>query len=364
MKKAVLLAAAALSLVACGKTYLDEPVAQNSIGFNTWNDVMTKAAKTVFAADDEFDVFGFKWNSEPSATATVFDDVDVKYDGTSWSYSPLRFWDSNYANYTFFAAYPKDQLQLTTSPAQTGLFVSKELAYNGEDEVLLVAQKKDVVRDDYGKDVQLKFKHVGSLVDIKVKKHSDIAAAKVEVTSIALSGIQTKGKFTVASYDATSKNPVGKEVSSVAGLGWELAATPVLNDNTAETYKKANAATLNASAGAGIDNAAVLFSNLVLMPQTLGTTDGSPMITISYKITTGESGSEDVITFENKPIFFGEFDKSEEGESEKANKDPRISAWMPGVHYTYYITINANAITFTASIDSWNEETGHYYLVK
>lgn len=88
------------------------------------------------------------------------------------------------------------------------------------------------------------------------------------------------------------------------------------------------------------------------------------MITISYKITTGESGSEDVITFENKPIFFGEFDKSEEGESEKANKDPRISAWMPGVHYTYYITINANAITFTASIDSWNEETGHYYLVK
>ena len=266
------------------------------------------------------------------------------------------------STYSDFAAYPKDQL--TTKPAQTGLFVSKELTYNGTDEVLLVAQKKDVEKANYNNKVELMFKHVGSLVDIKVKKHSDIAAAKVEVTSIALSGIQTKGKFTVASYDATSKNPVGKEVSSVAGLGWELAATPVLNDNTAETYKKANAATLNASAGAGIDNAAVLFSNLVLMPQTLGTTDGSPMITISYKITTGESGSEDVITFEDKPIFFGEFDKSEEGDSEKANKDPRISAWMPGVHYTYYITINANAITFTASIDSWNEETGHYYLVK
>lgn len=362
MKKAVLFAAAALSLVACGKTYLDEPVAQNSIGFNTWNDVMTKAAKTVFAADDEFDVFGFKWNSEPSATATVFDDVDVKYDGTTWSYSPLRFWDSNYDNYTFFAAYPKDQLK--TKPAQTGLFVSNELTYNGKDEVLLVAQKKDVVKGDYGKDVQLKFKHVGSLVDIKVKKHSDIAAAKVEVTSIALSGIQTKGKFTVASYDATSKNPVGKEVSSVAGLGWELATTPVLNDETASTYKKTDVATLNASEGVGTDNAATLLSDLVLMPQTLGTTDGSPMITISYKITTGESGSEDVITFEDKPIFFGEFDKSEDGDSEKANKDPRISAWMPGVHYTYYITINANAITFTASIDSWNEETGHYYLVK
>ena len=348
MKKAVLLAAAALSLVACGKTYLDEPVAQNSIGFNTWNDVMTKAAKTVFAADDEFDVFGFKWNSEPSATATVFDDVDVKYDGTSWSYSPLRFWDSNYDNYTFFAAYPKDQL--TTKPAQTGLFVSNELTYNGKDEVLLVAQKKDVVKGDYGKDVQLKFKHVGSLVDIKVKKHSDIAAAKVEVTSIALSGIKTTGTFTVGSYDSNN-NPVGT---------W----APTSTTNTAvDPYVSNATVTLAKDNGVGTTNAAALLSNLVLMPQDLAKTEG-PKITISYKITTGESGSEDVITFEDKPIFFGEFDKSEEGDSEKANKDPRISAWMPGVHYTYYITINANAITFTASIDSWNEETGHYYLVK
>lgn len=348
MKKAVFLATAALSLVACGKTYLDEPVAQNSIGFNTWNDVMTKAVKTEFAANDEFDVFGFKWNSEPSATATVFDDVDVKYDGTSWSYSPLRFWDSNYANYTFFAAYPKDQL--TTKPAQTGLFVSKELAYNGKDEVLLVAQKKDVVKDDYGKDVQLKFKHVGSLVDIKVKKHSDITAAKVEVTSIALSGIKTTGTFTVENYDSDN-NPVG----TWASTSTTNAAEAPFVSNTTVTLAKDN--------GVGTTNAAGLLSNLVLMPQNLAKTEG-PKITISYTITTGESGSEDVITFENKDIFFGEFDKSEEGESEKANKDPRISAWMPGVHYTYYITINANAITFTASIDSWNEETGHYYLVK
>lgn len=348
MKKAVFLATAALSLVACGKTYLDEPVAQNPIGFNTWNDVMTKAVKTEFAANDEFDVFGFKWNSEPSATATVFDDVDVKYDGTSWSYSPLRFWDSNYANYTFFAAYPKDQL--TTKPAQTGLFVSKELTYNGTDEVLLVAQKKDVVKDDYGKDVQLKFKHVGSLVDIKVKKHSDITAAKVEVTSIELSGIKTTGIFTVGSYDSNS-NPVGT---------W----APTSTTNTAvDPFVSNTTVTLAKDNGVGTTNAAGLLSNLVLMPQNLAKTEG-PKITISYTITTGESGSEDVITFENKDIFFGEFDKSEEGESEKANKDPRISAWMPGVHYTYYITINANAITFTASIDSWNEETGHYYLVK
>ena len=359
MKKVVILAAAALTLASCAKTYELQETAQSQIGFSTWNDAMTKAAKTGFVANDEFDVFGYKSNSA-SDMATVFDGVDVKYDGTDWSYSPLRFWDNNYASYTFFAAYPKDQL--TTAPAQTGLFVSKELTYNGSNEVLLVAQKKDVAKANYNNEVELKFKHVGSLVDIKVKKHTDIAAAKVEVTSIALSGIQTKGKYTVASYDATSKNPVGKTVSGAADLGWEPASTPVLNSDAAP-YKNTTTVTLAKNAGVGTDNAEDLLSNLVLMPQVLAK-DGGPQITISYKIITGEDATEETITFTDKSFFFGQFDKSDPDPTDKDNTDPRISAWMPGVHYTYYITINANAIIFTASIDTWSAETGHYYLVK
>ncbi len=352
MKKVVILAAAALTLVACAKTYELQETAQPKIGFGTWNDVMTKAAWTTFVANNEFDVFGYKWNSDSDKT-TVFDDVDVKYDGTKWSYSPLRFWDANYEHYTFFAAFPKDQL--TTKPAQTGLFVSNELTYDGYNEVLLVAQKNVVDRNAQNKydieNVQLNFKHVGSLVDIKVKKHSDIESAKVEVTSIAVSGIKTTGAFTVSSYDA-SNNPVGS---------W--AATSAVNDATVAPYLSNSTVTLAKNAGVGTANASSLLTDLVLMPQSLAT-DGGPKITISYKITTGEDATADEITFSDKSFYFGQFDKSEEGESEKANKEnDRISAWMPGVHYTYYITINANAITFTASIDDWSTETGHYYLI-
>jgi len=347
MKKVVILAAAALTLASCAKTYELQETAQSQIGFNTWNDAMTKAAKTDFVANDEFDVFGYKWNNA-SDKATVFDGVDVKYDGSDWNYSPLRFWDNNYASYTFFAAYPKDQL--TTAPAQTGLFVSNELTYNGSNEVLLVAQKKDVAKAAYGNDVQLKFKHVGSLVDIKVKKHTDIAAAKVEVTSIALSGIKTTGAFTVSEYDGDN-NPVGT---------W--AATSAVNDATVAPYLSNSTVTLAKNAGVGTANASNLLTNLVLMPQSLAK-DGGPQITISYKIITGEGATEDTITFTDKSFFFGQFDKSDPDPTDKDNTDPRISAWMPGVHYTYYITINANAITFTASIDTWSAETGHYYLV-
>ena len=358
MKKVVILAAAALTLAACAKTYELQETAQPTIGFSTWNDVMTKAAKTGFVANDEFDVFGFKWNSD-SEKATVFDDVDVKYDGTNWSYSPLRFWDANYGHYTFFAAYPKDKL--TTKPAQTGLFVSEQLTYDGQQEVLLVAQKKQVDRNDQGKyatgDVALVFKHVGSLVDIKVKKHAEIESAQVDVTAFALSGIKTTGSFAVSSYDSNN-DPVG-EWTPTSAANAEKAAS------ASSTYKISSTVSLAKEGGVGTANAANLLTGLVLMPQALATNEG-PKITISYTITTGDGATEDEVTFENVPVYFGMFDKSETGESEKANdEDDRIAAWQPGYHYTYYITINANAITFTASIDSWKttDATGHYYLI-
>ena len=358
MKKVVILAAAALTLASCAKTYELQETAQPQIGFGTWNDVMTKAVKTSFANNDIIKVSGFKWNDDTDETK-VFDNVDVTYksEGNKWEYSPLRFWDANFAHYTFFSAFPK--ANLNTALGQDGTFTSKELIYNGTDEVLLVAQKNVVDRNAQNKydieNVQLNFKHVGSLVDIKVKKHTDIAAAKVEVTSIALSGIKTTGAFTVSEYDGDN-NPVGTwaPTSAVNAENAASAATP---------YKNASTVTLDKNAGVGTANAKDLLSNLVLMPQVLAK-DGGPQITISYKIITGEDATEETITFTDKSFFFGQFDKSDPDPTDKDNTDPRISAWMPGVHYTYYITINANAIIFTASIDTWSAETGHYYLVK
>lgn len=361
MKKIMILAVAAVALVACSRTFETHQVEGQSIGFGTWAETMTKAPKTAFAENDEFDVFGFKWNAGPADQTTVFNGDDVKFDGTSWSYSPIRFWDKNFDNYTFFASFPKNQL--ATAPAQTGLFVSNDLTYDGTTEKLLVAQKKDVAKASYGNTVALVFKHAGALVDIKFKKHTELEKAQVAITSITLSGIQTAGKYTVASYDG-SNNPVGKTVSDVAGLGWEPASTPVLNANEAP-YINSSTVTLNVDAGVGTSNAADLISNLVVMPQVLGKTSG-PKITVNYSITTDPGGTtEEVFSYTDNEIYFGEFDSSDPDPSDKDNTDPRVATWMPGTHYTYYITINANAIEFSASIDPWTttEITGHYYLI-
>lgn len=366
IKHLLILAAVSGMAMSCATNFEETPTQGHEIGFGIWSDVLTKGPKSDFEVDDEFDVFGFKWNAGPSDQANVFDGVDVKFDGTNWNYSPRRFWDSNFDNYTFFAAYPKDQL--ATAPVQTGLFVSNSLTYDGNTEKLLIAQQKNVAKANYGSPVPLVFKHTASLIDIKVKKHSDIADAKVVVNNIHIGGVKTTGTYTVASYDSEHDyNPVGATVSGTAGLGWT--STETVNADNAP-YVKPTSTVLGYSVGAGTANAADLITNLVVMPQLLGSSSG-PTITINYSIVSGYVDNEQVehdvetITFAPAAFYIGGFDISDPDPSDKSNDGTKIPAWMPGVHYTYYITINANVITFTASIAGWDNYTndGHYYLV-
>ena len=355
MKKILFIAAVALAAAACSKTYSVGPDSQKGIGFSTWNDVLTKAPMTGFANGDVIEVFGFK-----GTNTSVFEAQEVSFDGAKWSYSPLRYWDTNEDSYTFFAVYPKDVLASGTY-ALDGKFKTIERSFNGQTENLLVAQKKNVVKANYG-EVPLLFKHAASLVDIKVKKHSDIEDAKVVVNSIALSGIKVAGSYEVASYDSNN-NPVGATVSGVEGLGW----TPGSAVNAdAAPYKKTDATTLTYGAGVGTDNAAELISSLVVMPQAFSTTSG-PAITINYSIVSGSAtlGDLETITYTPEAIYIGSFDTTDPDPTPQTNEDSVISAWKPGVHYTYYITINTNAITFSASVDDWAEETSAlHYIVK
>lgn len=190
---------------------------------------------------------------------------------------------------------------------------------------------------------------MGALVDIKVKKHTDIASAELVVTSIALDNIQTKGKFTVASYDG-SNNPVG-----TAGVnGWELAATPVTDSYDESDGEGASLPTLAASTGTTTGTAGELINSLVVMPQAL---DGTQTLTITYTL---EDESGIVNTYAPAAIGLDKFDNTDN----KSNASTFITAWQPGYHYTLYVTINANAIEFSASIADWDVTTdGFHYLL-
>ncbi len=357
MKKAVLLAAAALSLVACGKTYLDEPVAQNSIGFNTWTNNLTKArvqGSNEFTDGDTFAVYGYKSMSDNTGANTVFNGVTVKTtDGTTWTYDTPRFWDSNYDKYTFFAVSPASAVTGGTVDAQTGEITSASFTFDGKNNDILVADKKEVVKGDGPTffngfaTVPLQFNHVASLVDIKIKKAPAFHSATVSVTAFKLSNIENKGAFSV--NDAyTDSHPVA--TWSSLGTGEYLPADGVLPLTIDEDT---NFPSENAAAASDI------IKSLIVKPQDFVASNGTDpqKITLSYKIAVGDESIE----YNDKNLYLADFDVVDDADQ----NDTKIGSWEPGKHYTLYITIGANAISFSASISNWTPaDNGYHYLVK
>lgn len=341
MKRYILIAAAlVLATVSCSKVYDATPVNHDvPIGFGTWAEFLTKArtaGSSEFVTGDDFDVYGFKTIN--SANTTVFDGDDVSYDGTDWTYTGLRFWDPNATSYTFYAASPAGKI--ASADAQTGEFTSSSIAFAGNDNDVLVADKKVVAKADFGNDVSISFNHIASLVDFKVKKHAEIASATVAVTSFQLNNIDDVGTFSVS--DAyTSNHPV---------VTWNPTARGAYSNTSGVT----SVATLPNNVGT--DGSDFLINHLVAMPQTFRTDANIQTVTIEYSITSGGDTITNTATFNLKT-----FDNVDD----KDNEDTLIGGWEGGKHYTFYITINANAIVFTASITDWvTPNNGYHYLVQ
>ena len=341
MKKIMIFAVAALTLAACSKTFDHNKVASegNAIGFGTWTETLTKARTAgtgTFVNGDDFDVYGFKTIN--AANTTVFNGDDVSYDGTDWTYTGLRFWDPNASSYTFYAASPAGKI--ASADAQTGEFTSSSIAFAGNDNDVLVADKMVVAKADFNNPVNLTFNHIASLVDFKVKKHAEIAAATVAITSFQISNIDNVGTFSVS--DAyTSTHPV---------VTWN----PTDRGAYSNTSGVTSVATLPDDIGT--DGSDFLINHLVAMPQTFRTDANIQTVTIEYSITSGGDTIDNTATFNLKT-----FDNVDD----KDNEDTLIGGWEGGKHYTFYITINANAIVFTVSITDWvTPNSGYHYLLQ
>ena len=342
MKKyLIFVLAAAIAAVSCSKTFEVEPASGTTIGFGTWANVLTKArtaGSSTFANGDDFNVYGFKTIS--AANTTVFDGDVVSYDGTDWTYSGLRFWDPNASSYTFYAVSPAGLI--ASADAQTGAFTSSSITFAGNDNDVLVADKMVVANAAFNNPVNLSFNHIASLVDFKVKKHAEIAAATVAITSFQISNIDNTGTFSVADTYATSNHP---------DVTWNATARGTYSNTSGVT----SVATLPSNVST--DGSDFLINHLIAMPQTFRTAEYKQTVTIEYTITSGGDTITNTATFDLKT-----FDNVDD----KDNEDTIIGGWDGGKHYTFYITINANAIVFSASIAPWKttDATGYNYLVQ
>lgn len=391
MKKLLIFAVAAITLASCSHTFEVKHHEGSAIGFGTWSNVLTRAISdprtagtSSFGVGDSFAVYGYKSASDESGKATVFDDdaVEMTAAGTpgTWTYSPLRFWDSNYDKYTFFAISPSSVGTAATVDPQTGaVSTSGSISFEGNNVAsdVLVADKKTVLKAAYNSQVELVFNHIAALVDFKVSKAPNLADATVKVTAFSLSNIENAGTFSVSSayngsvYGASPSglNPIvtwstgnatgtygpGDGVNTVTlGTGLEIAQNDAFTNFDGTDNGEPAAA-----------KATYVINNLIVKPQPLtAPTDETnfaetkPKLSITYTITTGSGTSESTTEYTSQ-LWLSKFDLV----NDNAQNDTPVGSWATGKHYVFYITLDANPIVFGATITDWTVVNGYHYLV-
>lgn len=414
MKKLLIIAAAALLAAACAKTYEVKETTTPAIGFGTWTEQLTKAVAdptnprvqgtSYFRSGDGIVVYGSKTTG--TTPTTVFNGVDVvataeggdPVAATTWDYNSHRFWDTGADYYTFFAVSPKEKLATTTTTATDGAFTTSALSFTGATNDFLVANRVKVEKgtgtsstyfNNYGT-VALHFNHAASLVDIHVKKAPSLSDAAVKVSAFSLGNVNKTGVLTLASTDyssSVSTTPVIEDKPVITVAKWTASApgtylpaegaSPVYGDvTTTAAIAVGNEKTIvadtgfdatNTTANTNPANSTILFNNLVVVPQAfVAPTDrtapedasnaNAQKITLTYTIT--PTGG-DTNTF-SSTIWLSDFDSIDNG----AQAAEFVGSWEPGKHYIFYITIDANEIKFSASMNDWTTTVnGYHYLV-
>ena len=391
MKKIILFAVIAAMAVSCAKTGEVNPVSGKAIAFDTWTSNLTKSVHTQFASGSNFAVYGYKETEDSQAKTTVFNGDKVSYDGSSWNYTGVRFWDRTTDKYVFFAVAPYAQNPqnqniplIQSMDVETGVFTTKDITFNGVNSAnnpadLLVAKRKTAIRanKEYGKQVELNFIPAAALLDVKVKKVDNLTEAVLKIEEIELRNIRSTGHYSNVGYsdlETTLDRPISATVNSVPGLGW----TPALDSEDKPIVTSYNnehgtpietLPSIAANVGGGVNNAVSVIENLVVMPQVLGSQVSNQRISNGQKlyIKYSISFSNEKSTHERE-INLCDFDNTDLAATagrteEEQNQGEFIFNWMPNKHYTYYLTINADIITFTASVDNWADVDTFHYII-
>lgn len=253
-KNLFLLAAAVIVMAGCSKTETVEMPDSAVIGFGSayvGNPTQTKAVSTLTTANiDAFYVYGGHDNS----LTNTFDGTKVTKSGSTWSYSPVRYWDAG-KSYNFAAYAPEipagkgtvsaDEIngRLTFTDYVSGPDNQLDLIY--ADGVSVTAQQEN------NGPVSFNFRHLLSMIKFTFK-----SGFPVDVP-VTVSGLKVYGMAAQGTYD-NGWTPDGTQAVAEGTPFNEMATT------TAENKADASQATQAASA------------NFVVIPQSGGT------VTVSF----------------------------------------------------------------------------------
>lgn len=183
------------------------PVSGQPIGFSVqsdWKEIpntRSNDGKTEFANGDEIQIFGF--HTSPSNVVQKFmyreDGLNrgqiVTYDGTSWNYSPKRFWPKE-GKLEFYASYPQNSIH---NDADHRMMIYEQTVNSMKQDLLWgISNNNNCASDDRKKNVEITMKHALAKVNIFFDKSwGDIGTVMFSA--------YTAGRFTGTDTDGIPK---------------------------------------------------------------------------------------------------------------------------------------------------------------
>lgn len=337
-------AATLLGLIAasCSKNDVSEnTTSENAIGFGTYS-LSTKADANYFVDGSSshsnipngkaIGVYGYvingsTWATSGSTTApNLFDNVETTAtsdDGSTFSYSPWRYWPTSTAyKLSFYAYYPYGTGTGITPSVTTGMgsyaFTTKSAPAEQVDFMVsdLAADKSKAADNPTDGNVQLTFHHMLSQIKASVTPASEISSnpgyVGYSITSIKVKNVYSTGTLTPTSNGTTTS------------FGWDN-----LGGNTTSEFDMNN--------GTGNENI------LLLIPQTI---PSGATIEVNYTLTFNYSGNVSASRDKTKDIVYA-------GNVKNATL---TGAWDINKIYNYTISVSLDHITFSSTVTAW--ETG------
>jgi hypothetical protein len=265
------------------------------------------------------------YTSEQKAGAANFMSKQaVKYNGTTWAYSPIRYWSKTETDKYQFIAYAP----LEKANANLNVTASPKLEYDAakSNYDFMTAVQKDYVKPT-DKIVKFNFRHRTSRIGITAKTDVDYSTTDKGGVTINVTSAVLKGFCTNGTYDLIA--PVSDTQSAYysSTAGWTLGETQP------ESY----------TALASTDTAKELTTTAASMFNDEGSLFAIPndtktkiSVDITYEIVQGDVKYTETATLSRDNFII-----------------------QMGHAYTFNITIGLDAINFTVeTIDAWGEGDG------
>ena len=198
--------ACALTLTACGDNGDQPDAAPKALTFTTSVDSpsATRAGKTGFSAGDKIGVMAYHLTGAQTIADVAPNFMygqEVEFDGSAWTYSPLKYWPNNSGDrLSFYGYYPMSAVT-TSAATQKGLPV---LTYSNPalNVDLLAARNESIQR---GSTVALPFRHILAEVNFSFTYNGNSANKYDPVIHTIIFNAPYKGTFDYTYNDTDGK---------------------------------------------------------------------------------------------------------------------------------------------------------------